>query len=163
MWNFIGVTLAWAGGAIPDDAAAAWFLAALYLVCGAPLGFLFWYMRLYEATQKDKALTYASYFLFKFIHVVYCGWAAVGPPLGAYAGSAFVGFMPMVEFAFKHSTWLGVIYVIGSSFWGIECLFSFWNIKLVYFRFRAAGGREKFQEEAQQARNDAARTAAGFS
>lgn len=98
----------------------------------------------------------------RLIHVVFSGWAAVGPPIMAYDGQAFVGFMPMVTFAFEHSTWLGVIYIIGASMWVIETLISFWNIKLVYFRFRSSGGADRLKEEAEQARNQAARSAAGF-
>ena len=66
-WNFMGVTMAWGAGALEDDSAASWFLSALYLVCGVPLGFILWYLRLYHATQKDSALTYAGYFLFKCV------------------------------------------------------------------------------------------------
>ncbi len=40
------------------------------------------YMRLYNACQKDRALTYFFFFIFYSVHVSWCVWAFLSPPIG---------------------------------------------------------------------------------
>ena len=39
------------------------------------------YMRVYNAAIKDRAFTYAIFFMFFFIHIIFCVWSAISPPL----------------------------------------------------------------------------------
>ena len=62
--------------------AQAWLLSIIYMVVGVPMGYMLWYMRLYNACQKDRALTYFFFFIFYSIHVCWCIWAFISPPIG---------------------------------------------------------------------------------
>eukprot|EP00798_Chlamydomonas_sp_ICE-L_P030869 gene30869-35913_t len=51
---------------------------------------------------------------------------------------AFTGFIPALS-AFDESTFAGVIYLIGASFWAVEATYTLWCLKDVFLFFRSAG------------------------
>lgn len=50
LYNFAGAC-AMVGLGAPDRM-SSWFLAAIYLIAGVPLGLLLWYMKLYNTVAK---------------------------------------------------------------------------------------------------------------
>lgn len=51
-------------------------------VLGAPLSWVMWYRRLYDAAKSNGSLTYFWFFLFFMVHIAFCCWAAVGESPG---------------------------------------------------------------------------------
>ena len=85
-WQCLAVTAALFGASqdAHDDhkILQAWLLSIIYMVTGVPGGFLLWYMRLYTAAQKDRALTYFMFFIFYSAHIIWCIWSFMAPPIG---------------------------------------------------------------------------------
>lgn len=75
-FNFVAVT----GALIVNsgDNLSAWLWAVIYALGGIPLGFTLWYMRVYNAAIKDRALSYGLFFIFFMAHLIFVGWSAVG-------------------------------------------------------------------------------------
>lgn len=90
------------------------------------------YRRLYNAAIKDKALTYAWFFIFYLIHIAFCVWSAISPPLPGANDWSHTGFIACLK-AFKASKFVGVLYAIGGALWTIESLWSLWVMKTVTF------------------------------
>ena len=88
------------------------------------------YMRVYNAAIKDRAFTYAIFFMFFFVHVVFCVWSAISPPLPFSNDWSHTGFMCAIK-AFGSNTFVGVIFIIGACFWTLETLWSLWCLKMV--------------------------------
>lgn len=88
---------------------------------------------MYNAAIKDRAFTYAVFFLFFFIHIIFCVWSAISPPLPFSNDWSHTGFMCAIK-AFGSNTFTGVIFIIGACFWTLETLWSFWCLKMVSFR-----------------------------
>lgn len=88
------------------------------------------YRRLYNAAIKDRAVTYAWFFLFYLIHIAFCIWSAVSPPLPGANDWSHTGFIACIK-AFHASKFVGVLYTIGGVFWALESLWSFWVLKTV--------------------------------
>ena len=88
---------------------------------------------MYNAAIKDRAFTYAVFFLFFFIHIIFCVWSAISPPLPFSNDWSHTGFMCAIK-AFGSNTFTGVIFIIGACFWTLETLWSFWCLKMVSVR-----------------------------
>jgi hypothetical protein len=129
-----------------------WLWSALFLVAGVPGAFILWYMRLYNAAIKDGAFKYAVFFIFFLGHLIFVGWAAVGPPI--LAKWSLTGWWAAINMIDKNDA-VGILYFIGAALWSLEFLWSFWTLKNVYTAFRGGG------MSMTQARNEAARRAAG--
>ena len=91
------------------------------------------YKRLYNAAIKDRAFTYAWFFLFYLVHIGWCIWAAVSPPIPfGFSKWALAGYVAGIK-AFGPSIFVGVVFVVGASFWALEALWSFWVLQKVPF------------------------------
>ena len=88
------------------------------------------YRRLYNAAIKDRAVTYAWFFLMYLIHIAFCIWSAVSPPLPGANDWSHTGFIACIK-AFHASKFVGVVYTIGGVFWALESLWSLWVLKSV--------------------------------
>mmetsp|Transcript_22952 Transcript_22952/g.63706 ORF Transcript_22952/g.63706 Transcript_22952/m.63706 type:complete len:345 (+) Transcript_22952:188-1222(+) len=151
IWNFVGVT-AYAFGAAGDI--SAFFMAAIYAAAAIPGALFLWYLRLYNATMRDRAITFGWFFLMYLIHVAFCFWAAVAPPLGTSAMS-FTGVFSTLK-AFNGGVGFGVMYIIGTVLWGLEALWSLLCFQQTYSQFRAGGGQAQLNAQmnaASQAAN----------
>ena len=82
-------------------------------------------MRIYNLAQKDRALWYAWFFLMFAVHIAFCIWSAVSPPLPFINDWSHTGFVTSVK-AFGNNTFVGVVYVIGGALWSLESLWSIW-------------------------------------
>lgn len=88
------------------------------------------YMRVYNAAIKDKAFAYAIFFLFFCVHIIFCVWSAISPPLPFSNDWSHTGFICGIK-AFGSNTFTGIVYVIGGALWTLESLWSMWCIKSV--------------------------------
>ncbi|XVF40567.1 hypothetical protein PTKIN_Ptkin01aG0123900 [Pterospermum kingtungense] len=76
-WNVICVTIAsfkWKGVKI-------WSLAIIYLITGVPGAYFLWYRPLYRACRKDSAFKFGWFFIFYMVHIGFCIYALVAPPI----------------------------------------------------------------------------------
>ena len=87
-------------------------------------------MRLYNTAIRDRALVYAWFFLMFSVHIVFCVWSAISPPLPFTSDWSHTGFVTCIK-AFNNSTFVGVVYVIGGVLWSLEALWSCWAMKTV--------------------------------
>ncbi|CAK0783815.1 hypothetical protein CVIRNUC_007015 [Coccomyxa viridis] len=124
----------------------AFFLSACYACAGIPGAWILWYMRVYNAAIKDRAFTYAIFFMFFFIHIIFCVWSAISPPLPFSNDWSHTGFMSAIK-AIGSNTFTGVIFIIGACFWTLETLWSLWCLKMVYSAFRGNGGERRLKQE----------------
>ena len=88
------------------------------------------YMRIYNVAIRDRALVYAWFFLMFTIHIAFCIWSAISPPLPFTNDWSHTGFVTCIK-AFDKNTFVGVVYVIGGVFWSLESLWSLWAMKTV--------------------------------
>ena len=79
------------------------------------------YMRVYNAAIKDRAFTYAIFFVFFCIHIIFCVWSAISPPLPFSNDWSHTGFICGIKVPHarglaalvppchdqRHPTWLG--------------------------------------------------------
>lgn len=132
-----------------DGRLSGWFLSVIYLVAGVPIGWWAWYRRLYNAAIKDRAVTYAWFFLMYLIHIAFCIWSTVSPPLPGANDWSHTGFIACIK-AFHASKFVGVLYTIGGVLWALESLWSLWVLKTVYSNFRGGGGEAQLRREVAQ-------------
>ncbi|XP_021294057.1 secretory carrier-associated membrane protein 3-like isoform X2 [Herrania umbratica] len=77
LWNIIAVTAAW----IKGEGVRIWFLAIIYFIAGVPGAYVLWYRPLYRAFRNESALRFGWFFLFYLLHIGFCIFAAVAPPI----------------------------------------------------------------------------------
>ena len=145
-YNFFATTCAIMIPDVGDERFSAWLFAALYVGFGMPLAFILWYYRLYQAAANDAALKYFMYFFFYFVHIVFCFWACISPPLFGGKGWSLAGVIPTSS-AFGKAGWLGTVYAIGTSLWALEAVFSMYVVKQVYAQFRGSGAQDRAYRE----------------
>ncbi|XP_038995555.1 secretory carrier-associated membrane protein 3-like isoform X3 [Hibiscus syriacus] len=77
LWNIVAVTTAWIRG----EGVRIWFLAVIFFIAGVPGAYVLWYHPLYRAFRKESALSFGRFFLFYLVHIGFCIFAAVAPPI----------------------------------------------------------------------------------
>ncbi|KAF8411208.1 hypothetical protein HHK36_003752 [Tetracentron sinense] len=146
LWNIIAVTTAW----IKGEGVKIWFLAIIYFISGVPGGYVLWYRPLYRAMRTDSALKFGWFFLFYLLHIGFCIFAAVAPPI-IFKGKSLTGILPAVD-VLGDNALAGIFYFIGFGLFCVESLLSVWVIQQVYMYFRGSG-------KAAEMKSDAARGA----
>ncbi|XP_022930790.1 secretory carrier-associated membrane protein 1-like [Cucurbita moschata] len=141
-WNIIAVTTAWINGEGPT----IWFLAIIYLISGVPGAYVGWYRPLYRATRTDSALKFGWFFLVYSIHISFCVFSAVAPPI-IFKGKSLTGILPAIDLLSSNAL-VGIFYFIGFAFFCIESLISIWVIQQVYMYFRGSGMAAEMKHEA---------------
>ncbi|KAI8010898.1 secretory carrier-associated membrane protein 1-like [Camellia sinensis] len=144
LWNIIAVTLAWIKGEGPT----IWFLAIIYFISGVPGAYVLWYRPLYRAMRTDSALKFGWFFLSYALHIAFCVFAAVAPPI-IFKGKSLTGILPAIDVLGNHVL-VGIFYFIGFGFFCLESVISIWVIQQVYMYFRGSG-------KAAEVKRDAAR------
>uniref|UniRef100_A0A061S8P6 Secretory carrier-associated membrane protein n=1 Tax=Tetraselmis sp. GSL018 TaxID=582737 RepID=A0A061S8P6_9CHLO len=146
VWNFISVT-SYSFGTSGDM--NSFFMSVIYGVAAIPIALFLWYLRLYNATIHDRAITFGWFFIMYLIHVIFCFWAAVAPPIGTIGGQmSFAGVFSTVS-AFGSGVGFGILYLIGTVLWGLEALWSLLVLQQTYSQFRAGGGQGRLQAQMQ--------------
>ncbi|GLU06497.1 hypothetical protein SLE2022_235280 [Rubroshorea leprosula] len=142
LWNIMAVTTAWIKGEGPT----IWFLAIIYFISGVPGGYVMWYRPLYRAMRTDSALKFGWFFLFYLIHIGFCIFAAVAPPI-IFKGKSLAGILPAIDLLGQHAL-VGIFYFIGFALFTVESLLSVWVIQQVYMYFRGSGKAAEIKREA---------------
>uniref|UniRef100_A0A1J3EEJ2 Secretory carrier-associated membrane protein n=1 Tax=Noccaea caerulescens TaxID=107243 RepID=A0A1J3EEJ2_NOCCA len=145
-WNIIAVTTAW----IKGEGVTIWLLAVIYFISGVPGGYVLWYRPLYRALRSDSALNFGWFFLFYMLHILFCVFAAVAPPV-VFKGKSLAGILPAIDMLSAQAL-VGIFYFIGFALFCLESVVSIWVIQQVYMYFRGSG-------KASEMRRDAARGA----
>ncbi|XP_019416253.1 PREDICTED: secretory carrier-associated membrane protein 1-like [Lupinus angustifolius] len=145
LWNIVAVTVAW----IKGDGVTNWFLAIIYFISGVPASYVMWYRPLYRASRTDSALKFGMFFLSYGVHIAFCVFAAVAPPI-VFKGKSLTGILPALEVLIDN-TLVGIFYFIGFGFFCIESLLSLWVIQEVYMYFRGSGKAAAMKREAMMA------------
>ncbi|XP_028808473.1 secretory carrier-associated membrane protein 1 isoform X1 [Neltuma alba] len=141
-WNIVAVTTAWIKGEGPT----IWFLAIIYFISGVPGGYVLWYRPLYRATRTDSALKFGWFFLFYLLHIGFCIFASVAPPI-IFKGKSLTGILPAIDLLGDHAL-VGIFYFIGFAFFCLESLLSVWVIQQVYMYFRGSGKAAEMKRQA---------------
>ncbi|XWS18323.1 hypothetical protein CRYUN_Cryun32bG0034300 [Craigia yunnanensis] len=105
LWNIIAVTTAW----IKGEGVRIWFLAIIYFIAGAPGAYVLWYRPLYRAFRNESALTFGWFFLFYSLHIGFCIFAAVAPPID-FRGKSLTRILPAVDLVGDHAL-VGQVYM----------------------------------------------------
>ncbi|KAH9792534.1 Secretory carrier-associated membrane protein 1 [Citrus sinensis] len=92
VWNFVAVTVNWMKGGDP----VIWFLALIYCITGVPGAYVLWYRPVYRAMRTDSALKFGWFFLFYTIHIGFCVFASVAPPI-IFKGKSLTGILPAID------------------------------------------------------------------
>ncbi|KAL6975800.1 Secretory carrier-associated membrane protein 1 [Sarracenia purpurea var. burkii] len=142
LWNIIAVTLAWIRGAGPT----IWFLAIIYFISGVPGAYVLWYRPLYRAMRTESALKFGWFFLSYAVHIAFCVFAAVAPPI-VFKGKSLAGILPAID-VLGDNVLVGIFYFIGFGFFTLESLISIWVIQQVYMYFRGSGKAAEMKRDA---------------
>ncbi|XP_068666402.1 secretory carrier-associated membrane protein 2-like [Aristolochia californica] len=142
LWNVIAVTAAW----IKGEGVKIWFLAIIYFISGCPGAYVLWYRPLYRAMRTESALKFGWFFFFYLLHIGFCIFAAVGPPI-IFKGKSLTGILPAIDVIGDHLL-IGVFYFIGFGLFCLESLLSVWVIQQVYMYFRGSGKAAEMKREA---------------
>ncbi|GAA0143133.1 hypothetical protein Leryth_012418 [Lithospermum erythrorhizon] len=151
LWNIIAVTTAW----IKHGDVKIWFLAIIYFISGVPGAYVLWYRPLYRAFRTDSALKFGWFFLFYMLHIGFCIFAAVAPPV-VFRGKSLAGILPAVDLIGDHML-VGIFYFIGFGLFCLESVLSIWVIQQVYMYFRGSGKAAELKGEAARGAMRAAR------
>jgi len=128
---------------------SGFFLALIYTLIGIPGAWMIWYIRLYTAAIKDRAFTYAWFFLAYLIHIFWCIWSAVSPPI-LFNKWSYAGWVTAIVAALPNNAVVGAVYIVGASLWSVEALISIYVLKVVYSTFRGGGGEQRLKNAAIQ-------------
>ncbi|KAI9086696.1 hypothetical protein K1719_031290 [Acacia pycnantha] len=140
-WNIVAVTTAWIKGEGPT----IWFLAIIYFVSGVPGAYVLWYRPLYRATRTDSAMKFSWFFLFYLLHIGFCIFASVAPPI-IFKGKSLTGILPAIDVLGDHAL-VGIFYFIGFGLFCLESLLSIWVLQQVYMYFRGSGKAAEMRRE----------------
>jgi len=128
-WNFIAVIVCWIRG----GDSKLFFLATIYGMLGIPLSYLMWYRPLYRAMRTDSAFSFGWFFLCYLLHIGFCIFAAIAPPI-IFRGKSLTGILAAIDTS-DHAI-VGIFYFVGFALFCLETLVSIWVLQKVYMYFR---------------------------
>ncbi|KAH9796792.1 Secretory carrier-associated membrane protein [Citrus sinensis] len=105
LWNIVAVTTAW----IKGEGVKIWFLAIIYFIAGVPGAYVLWYRPLYRAFRTESAMKFGWFFLFYLLHIGFCIFASVAPPI-IFKGKSLTGVLPAVDVMGDHAL-VGQVYM----------------------------------------------------
>ncbi|KDO75797.1 hypothetical protein CISIN_1g019268mg [Citrus sinensis] len=126
LWNIVAVTTAW----IKGEGVKIWFLAIIYFIAGVPGAYVLWYRPLYRAFRTESAMKFGWFFLFYLLHIGFCIFASVAPPI-IFKGKSLTGVLPAVDVMGDHAL-VGIFYFIGFGLFCLESLVSIWVIQVCF-------------------------------
>ncbi|GAB2230258.1 hypothetical protein Droror1_Dr00014516 [Drosera rotundifolia] len=130
VYNLVAVTVCWIRG----GGVKIFFLAVIYVILGCPLSYLLWYRPLYRGMRTDSALKFGWFFMAYALHIVFCIFAALAPPV-VFHGNSLAGILAAVDGFSKHVL-VGIFYLVGFALFTLEALLSVWVLQKVYMYFR---------------------------
>ena len=129
-FNVVAVTVCWIRG----GGVKIFFLAVIYALLGVPLSYVLWYRPLYRAMRTDSALKFGWFFMFYLLHIGFCIFAAIAPPI-VFHGKSLTGILAAID-VFSDHVLVGIFYLIGFGMFCLEALLSFWVLQKIYMYFR---------------------------
>ncbi|KAG5223572.1 SCAMP37 family protein [Salix suchowensis] len=142
LWNVISVTTLWTKG----GGVNIWFLAVIYFIAGVPGAYVLWYKPLYRAFRTESAMKFGWFFIFYALHIGFCIFAAVAPPI-VFKGKSLTGILAAVDVVGNNAL-AGIFYFIGFGCFCLESLLSIWVIQQVGMYFRGSGKAAEMKQEA---------------
>ncbi|XP_038883572.1 secretory carrier-associated membrane protein 3-like [Benincasa hispida] len=142
LWNIVAVTTAW----IKGEGVKIWFLAVIYFIAGVPGGYFLWYRPLYNASRSESAMKFGWFFMFYLLHIGFCIFAAVAPPI-VFRGKSLTGILPAIDLIGSRVL-VGIFYFVGFGLFCLESVLSIWVIQQVYMYFRGSGKAAQMKREA---------------
>ncbi|XVF27702.1 hypothetical protein REPUB_Repub14bG0131300 [Reevesia pubescens] len=133
-WNVIAVSAA----SLKGEGVRIWFLAVIYFILGVPGAYILWYRPLYRACRKDSAFKFGWFFIFYMIHICFCIYALVAPPI-IFQGLSFPGIFSALYVMSNLNALVGIFYFIGFGLFCAETALSIWVFQKVYRYFRGTG------------------------
>ncbi|XP_011074780.1 secretory carrier-associated membrane protein 4 [Sesamum indicum] len=130
VFNVIAITVCWIRG----GGVKIFFLAIIYALLGCPLSYVLWYRPLYRAMRTDSALKFSWFFMFYLLHIAFCIFAAIAPPI-IFHGKSLTGILAAID-VFSDHVLVGIFYLIGFALFCLESLLSLWVLQKIYFYFR---------------------------
>ncbi|KAJ6725064.1 SECRETORY CARRIER-ASSOCIATED MEMBRANE PROTEIN SCAMP [Salix viminalis] len=103
-WNVISVTTLWTKG----GGVNIWFLAVIYFIAGVPGAYVLWYKPLYRAFRTESAMKFGWFFMFYALHIGFCIFAAVAPPI-VFKGKSLTGILAAIDVVGNNSL-AGIFY-----------------------------------------------------
>ncbi|EEF43534.1 secretory carrier-associated membrane protein 4 isoform X1 [Ricinus communis] len=134
VFNVIAVLVNWIRG----GGVKIFLLASIYALSGIPMSYVLWYRPLYRAMRTDSALKFSWFFLFYLLHIGFCIFAAIAPPI-VFHGKSLTGILPAVD-VISHHLLVGIFYLVGFGLFCLESLLSLWVLQKVYMYFRGHKG-----------------------
>ncbi|XP_077244782.1 SCAMP family protein [Tasmannia lanceolata] len=131
-WNVIAVIVCW----IKGGGVKIFFLATIYALLGCPLSYVLWYRPLYRAMRTDSALNFSLFFVLYLLHIGFCIFAAIAPPI-IFHGKSLTGILAAID-VFSDHVLVGIFYLIGFGLFCLESLLSLWVLQKIYMYFRGA-------------------------
>lgn len=129
VFNVVAVIVCWIRG----GGVKIFFLATIYALLGCPLSYLLWYRPLYRAMRTDSAFKFGWFFLFYLIHIGFCIFAAIAPPI-VFHGKSLTGILPAIDL-FSGHVLVGIFYLVGFGLFCLESLLSLWVLQVRFFFF----------------------------
>lgn len=130
VFNVAAVTACW----IRNGGVKIFFLATIYALLGVPLSYVLWYRPLYRAMRTDSALKFGWFFMFYLLHIAFCIFAAIAPPV-VFHGKSLTGILAAIDVISDHVV-VGILYMVGFGLFCLESLLSLWVLQKVYMYFR---------------------------
>lgn len=130
VFNVVAISVNWIRG----GGVKIFFLAIIYAILGIPLSYVLWYRPLYRAMRTDSALKFSWFFMFYLLHILFCIFAAIAPPI-VFHGQSLTGILAAID-VFSGHLLVGVFYLIGFGFFCLEALLSLWVLQKIYLYFR---------------------------
>ncbi|KDO75796.1 hypothetical protein CISIN_1g019268mg [Citrus sinensis] len=96
--------------------------------------------------RTESAMKFGWFFLFYLLHIGFCIFASVAPPI-IFKGKSLTGVLPAVDVMGDHAL-VGIFYFIGFGLFCLESLVSIWVIQQVYMYFRGSGKAAEMKREA---------------
>ncbi|KAL6536870.1 Secretory carrier-associated membrane protein 3 [Orobanche hederae] len=96
--------------------------------------------------RTDSALNFGWFFLSYLIHIGFCIFATVAPPM-IFRGKSLTGILPAIDLL-SGNVLVGIFYFVGFGFFCIESLISIWVIQQVYMYFRGSGKAAELKKDA---------------
>ncbi|XP_021674355.1 secretory carrier-associated membrane protein 4 isoform X3 [Hevea brasiliensis] len=133
-FNVIAVLVNWIRG----GGVKIFLLASIYALSGIPMSYVLWYRPLYRAMRTDSALKFGWFFLFYLLHIGFCIFAAIAPPI-VFHGKSLTGILPAFDLISDHLL-VGIFYLVGFGLFCLESLLSLWVLQKIYMYFRGHKG-----------------------
>ncbi|XP_039072042.1 secretory carrier-associated membrane protein 4-like [Hibiscus syriacus] len=135
VFNVIAVIVCW----IQGGGVKIFFLAVIYMLLGCPLSYVLWYRPLYRGMRTDSALNFGWFFMFYLLHLGFCIFAAIAPPV-VFHGKSLTGILAAIDLSDDMIAGnLFVFYrflLVGFGLFCLESLLSLWVIQKIYLYFR---------------------------